>query len=475
MEEQPSRDQAGNPPPNRRRGAKAAFTPPETDRSPQAPTPRSRPRKAPAVLFQPPAEQADTPPADLSAPSPVDPPITSAEPAESAPRQRRSRRVADGTVTEPNEPTTAEPIPALEEKAADGPPAKATPRKRTAAKKAAAPKTTPTKAAAPKTRAVTPEATPTNAVTPKTTPSKAATPKTATPKTATPKAITTKAATPKTITTKAATPKTTTTKAATSTAPGAAVGKPATDASRPASPGPVSTPGPVPNASPVLNPGPVATPDPVPHPVPAKALADVLPQLLDHPEQLPELLAVSAVDVLGPGAADWASRLRESYPAASADGLARLATRRYVRLAGAGGAASAAAGLFAPLAGLATLIWTRAGLVLHLAAAYGLDPADPKRAVDLLVLTEIHPDDDSARRALSVARRESADGAPALRELAGAGSRLGVPLALQAGGWLALRFTSRLIPGVALLAAGAAGAAGAERLAARAVTRFRTR
>jgi hypothetical protein len=220
-------------------------------------------------------------------------------------------------------------------------------------------------------------------------------------------------------------------------------------------------------------------PDPVPapeparhHPLPAKALTDVLPQLLDHPEQLPELLAVSAVDVLGPGAADWADRLRESYPGASAGGLARLATRRYVRLAGAGGAASAAAGLFAPLAGLATLIWIRAGLVLHLAAAYGLDPADPERAVDLLVLTEIHPDDDSARRALSVARREPADGVPALRELAGAGSRLGVPLAVQAGGWLALRYMSRLIPGVALLAAGAAGAAGTERLAARTVARY---
>jgi hypothetical protein len=437
MEEQPSRDQAGNPPPNRRRGAKAAFTPPETDRSPQAPAPRTRPRKAPAVLFQPPAEQADTPAADRPAPNPVDPPIKSAEPAEGTPRQRRSRRVADGTVTEPNEPTTAEPIPALPE---DRPPAKATPRKRTAAKKAAAPKTTPTKAAAPKTtpakavaprtRAVTPKATPTNAATPKTTPTKAATPKVTPHKS---------------------------TKAATSTTTEPTVGKLATAASQPASPGPVPTP------------------EPAPHPVPAKALADVLPQLLDHPEQLPELLAVSAVDVLGPGAADWASRLRESYPGASADGLARLATRRYVRLAGAGGAASAAAGLFAPLAGLATLIWTRAGLVLHLAAAYGLDPADPERAVDLLVLTEIHPDDDSARRALSVARRESTDGAPAMRELAGAGSRLGVPLALQAGGWLALRFTSRLIPGVALLAAGAAGAAGAERLAARTVTRYRNR
>ncbi|WP_234040193.1 hypothetical protein [Micromonospora coerulea] len=196
-------------------------------------------------------------------------------------------------------------------------------------------------------------------------------------------------------------------------------------------------------------------------------------RVLDHPAFAPELLALAAVDALGPRAGEWAGRVRGAYPDADADGLARLATRRFVRLAGTGGAVAAGAGLFAPVAELAAVLWTQANLVLHLAAAYDHDPAHPDRAVELLVLTQVHPDADTARAALAAARAADGPGEGAWPRAAEAAWRLATPLAAQAGGWLALRLASRLLPGAAPLAAAAGDAAAAERLAARAIGAYR--
>lgn len=176
---------------------------------------------------------------------------------------------------------------------------------------------------------------------------------------------------------------------------------------------------------------------------------------------------------IGPRAQDWAQRLRATYPDAGPDGLARLASRRFVRVAGAGGAAAAVAGLFAPVAELAAVLWSQAGLVLHVAAAYGRDPLDAERAVELLVLTQVHPDAASARTALAAARAADRPGDRPWPRAAEAAWRLAAPLAAQAGGWAALRLTSRLLPGAAVLAAAAGDAAAAERLAARAVAAYR--
>jgi hypothetical protein len=63
---------------------------------------------------------------------------------------------------------------------------------------------------------------------------------------------------------------------------------------------------------------------------------------------------------LGPDARDWVARTRERYPAATSPAVARLA---------------------------ATQRREPAWLVLAVAAAYGLDPTDPGRAVDLRELT----------------------------------------------------------------------------------------
>ncbi|WP_120572626.1 hypothetical protein [Micromonospora tulbaghiae] len=208
---------------------------------------------------------------------------------------------------------------------------------------------------------------------------------------------------------------------------------------------------------------------------PEKGWRAVGPQLRDHPGFAPELLALAAVDVLGPRARDWVDQVRRAYPEADADGVARLATRRFVRTAGAGGALAAGAGLFAPVAELAAVLWTQANLVLHLAAAYGRDPAHPDRAAELLVLTLVHPDDGTARAALAAARAADSPAEGPWGRVAEAAWRLATPVAAQAGGWLGLRLAARLLPGAAALAAATGGTATAERVAARAVARYRPR
>ncbi|WP_341718131.1 hypothetical protein QQG74_30890 [Micromonospora sp. FIMYZ51] len=202
-------------------------------------------------------------------------------------------------------------------------------------------------------------------------------------------------------------------------------------------------------------------------------LRALVARVRDHPGFAPELLALTAVEALGPPAGAWARRLRETYPQADGDGLARLATQRFVRQAAIGGASAALAGAFAPAVELAAVLWSQANLVLHLAAAYDRDPAHPERAAELLVLTQVHPDLTSARMALAAAR--AADGpaeAPGPRAVEAAW-RLAAPLTAQASGWLALRLVSRLIPGAAVLAAAAGDSAAAQRLAARAIASYR--
>ncbi|MFJ6199877.1 hypothetical protein [Micromonospora sp. NPDC092111] len=236
---------------------------------------------------------------------------------------------------------------------------------------------------------------------------------------------------------------------------------------------PTGGPGPVAGAGTSTDPGPTAgTGEPT---VEAGELdlAGLRDRLLAHPGYAPELLALAAVAGIGPQARDWARGLRVTYPDAGPDGLARLAARRFVRAAGAGGAAAAVAGLFAPVAELVTVLWTQAGLVLHVAAAYDRDPVHPDRAVELLVLTRVHPDADSARTALDAARVADGPGDGPWPRAVEAAWRLGAPLAAQAGGWAALRLAARLLPGAAVLATAAGDAAAVERLAARAVAAYR--
>jgi hypothetical protein len=94
---------------------------------------------------------------------------------------------------------------------------------------------------------------------------------------------------------------------------------------------------------------------------------------------------------LGPRAAAWAVWLRATYPDPSPHGIARLAVRD-ARRAGWALAVAEAGGPVAVAVSLAAGAWVRGMVVLRIAAAYGHDPADPRRARELLELLGLaHP------------------------------------------------------------------------------------
>lgn len=172
-------------------------------------------------------------------------------------------------------------------------------------------------------------------------------------------------------------------------------------------------------------------------------------KLVADPGHAPELLALAAVQTIGPRARDWARRTRDAYPGATDAGLARLAIRQFARFGSLSSIFGAVAGSYTPVALLGAAALTHAELVLHLAAAYGLDPTDEERAIDLLVLTKVHPDRAAAEAAMDTARQ------PAYEEggATGTGRRLGRMVAARTGVWAAVWFVNRFFPGTSLLAA----------------------
>ncbi|WP_433648594.1 hypothetical protein ACQP2C_16100 [Micromonospora zamorensis] len=439
MQEQPPSEPTRREPAERarRRSQRATFTPPTAAEQPAdtaAPPPAApasqhprRAKPAPAVLFQPPDPDRPLPRQPRRAPTSGAGAEQPQPPTGDANGDRPAPLSVDASTSQPDPANTEQPRPASGEQprpasgeqsspAATDPP-------RQAARVEPKARATPVRKAAPKKAAeTTVEVTPTTPA-----PRKRASP---TKRTASPRKTTT---------------------------PRKAVPEPEPVAEQHT---PLASP-----AEQQVEPALARTPE--------SELRAVAARVLDHPGFAPELLALAAVRALGPGAADWAARLHARYPDAPADGLARLATRRFVRSAGAGGATAALAGFFAPLAELTSVLWTHANLVLHLAAAYGRDPAHPDRAVELLVLTQVHPDAASAEAALAAAQAAGDPVEGAWPRAAEAAWRLAAPLTAQAGGWVALRLVARLLPGAAVLAAALGDAAAADRLASRAVAVYR--
>ncbi len=197
------------------------------------------------------------------------------------------------------------------------------------------------------------------------------------------------------------------------------------------------------------------------------------------PQYAPEHLALDAVRRLGPQARDWAQTLRRERPDLDADEVAQLAVRRFTSHARISGAVSGATGLPGAVVDVGVLAWTQARLVLHVAAAYGVDPTNPDRAVDLLVLQKVHRIAETARLALGVAagrERASAlfaagDGAPIGRVML----RLGVKLAQMAGVRAARRMFAKVVPGAGIVLGSWANSAATKELAARSVELYRGR
>lgn len=195
------------------------------------------------------------------------------------------------------------------------------------------------------------------------------------------------------------------------------------------------------------------------------------------PQYAPEHLALEAVRRLGPEAACWAARMRRERPGLSPDGLAALAVRRFTNLARISGAVSGATGLPGAVLDVGVLAWTQARMVLHIAAAYGLDPTAADRATDLLVLQRVHKVASTARLALGVAAgRERASrlftGMTA-GPLGGVMVKLGMRLAQMAGVRAAKRVFAKVLPGATIAVGTWVNSAATRDLADRARTRYR--
>jgi hypothetical protein len=187
------------------------------------------------------------------------------------------------------------------------------------------------------------------------------------------------------------------------------------------------------------------------------------------PQYAPEHLALEAVRRLGPEAARWAERARKA-EGRNAEALADAAVKRFTNLARISGAAAGAAGLPGAVLDVGVLAWTQARMVLHVAAAYGADPAAPERAADLLVLQRVHKAAETARLALGVAAgRERASrlfADTAGRPLTGI-VKLGAKLAQMAGVHAARRIFAKIVPGAAIMLGTWANSAATKDLAKR--------
>jgi hypothetical protein len=165
------------------------------------------------------------------------------------------------------------------------------------------------------------------------------------------------------------------------------------------------------------------------------------------------------------------------HPTLSGDGLALRAVRRFTTLARISGAVSGATGLPGAVLDVGVLAWTQSRMVLHIAAAYGLDPTATERAADLLVLQRVHKGASAARLALGVAAgRERASrlfAGMAVRPLNGVMIKLGVRLSQMAGVRAAKRVFAKVVPGAAIIFGTWVNSAATRELADRARCRYR--
>ncbi|WBB81541.1 EcsC family protein [Micromonospora sp. WMMD882] len=244
-----------------------------------------------------------------------------------------------------------------------------------------------------------------------------------------------------------------------------------TPAPAPRPPAPAPAPGPV-------DPPPVAGPADPPD-VPEAPPARLWDRMREDPQYAPEHLALEAVRRLGPEATRWVARVRAEQPGITADALADLAVRRFVNRARLSGAVSGAAGLPGAVIDVGVLAWTQARMVLHVAAAYGVDPQHADRATDLLVLQKVHKVAETARVALGMAAGRERAGA-----LFGGGSqpalgrvmvRLGVRLAQMAGVRAAKRVFAKVVPGAAIVLGTWANSSATKDLARRSRELYRER
>ncbi|WP_271189934.1 hypothetical protein [Dactylosporangium matsuzakiense] len=220
----------------------------------------------------------------------------------------------------------------------------------------------------------------------------------------------------------------------------------------------------------------VATEPPVANPEPAASVS--FAEQSDetngiNPAYLPETLAVAAVDHLSAAAERRVGWYRLTYPGVDGEAISRAITREFVRRARRQGFAAGLAGPTGLVVEAAGVAWLQAKLVLHLAAAFGHDPGDRRRAAELLVLQRVHATVETAEAAVRAAERAGGRRADPRVGV----ERVTTPLARMVGAGLlraaATRLARRVVPGAGLIVGSVTAARSTERLAARAVRYYR--
>jgi hypothetical protein len=172
-------------------------------------------------------------------------------------------------------------------------------------------------------------------------------------------------------------------------------------------------------------------------------------RLRADPLRAPEHVALAAAEHHAPAAACWAAEKRSRYAVRDAD-LARMAKRRHATLARFGGAATGVGGVLTVVPDVVLLAWIQSRLVFFLAAAYGYDPHDPMRPAELLVLRDLYPDPQAARRALDGIGPTVAEAYVGAKLERGREQAMLSRLLRFVGKRTASRAARRLIPGVAI-------------------------
>jgi hypothetical protein len=183
--------------------------------------------------------------------------------------------------------------------------------------------------------------------------------------------------------------------------------------------------------------------------VPPEVPAGLWSRLRADPIRAPEHVALAAADLHGPAAKAWAAERRGRLGVGGAE-LARMAKRRHAAMARFEGAATGVGGLITFVPDVVGLAWIQSRLVFFVAAAYGFDPLDPMRPAELLVLRDLYPDPDSARRALDGIGRTVAEAYVGGKLARNRDKAMLSRMMGFVGKRAATRGARRLIPGVAI-------------------------
>jgi hypothetical protein len=173
-------------------------------------------------------------------------------------------------------------------------------------------------------------------------------------------------------------------------------------------------------------------------------------RLRADPLRAPEHVALAASELHAPAAAAWAAEKRGRLAVSDRD-LARMAKRRHAAMARFGGAATGVGGFLTVVPDIVLLAWIQSRLVFFVAAAYGFDPHDRMRPAELLVLRDLYPDPETARRALDGIGKTVAEAYVGTKLERGREQAMLSRLLLFVGKRTASRAARRLIPGIGMV------------------------